>query len=316
VTALAIESNPRSHLGSATNQPITINDAPVFVQGTAAGMSYIRKYAYKSDVAEVQSPNLSYPADHIFASGVVQMDYAQMPQPTLYCVTGGGQIAGLLLDEQYNVAAWYRYKLVSGTFESVAVLPGTGEDIVFATYLQGSIRYFVMFDAVWGTTNAPLDSWANVASAGATETMARFSSLTVAAYDYDNGDAWTAVVPAGGAVSIPFSSQGHHIHIGLPITCTMQTQRVTTANQEGTQQMQKKRIGKVYARVLASYPFKLGYVSTAALLETTVFPSASPYTGDIPCVFNGTWTSDAWVIAIQDTPYKTTLLGLVPEVEA
>lgn len=136
ITALDIQAKIRSRIGSAQIQAFMFGDAPVFVQGNGAS-AFLREYAYLSQSAQLSSPDLTYAAEQMMDTGVVQMDFCQLPQPTLFLVTVEGEIAALLYNKQYGVVAWYHIRLdqdLAGTInkiESVCVIPGTIDDDIY-----------------------------------------------------------------------------------------------------------------------------------------------------------------------------------------
>ena len=318
VTALDPKVTTWTRFGVEAVQGLLVHDTIVFLQGYA---TQLREYKYSSESEAYQSADLTFHADHILADGtaVVDMDYALVPEPTIFCVRSDGQMAALLHNPTVGTSAWHRYvAALSATYESVAVVTGTTADAIYVTVNHGT-GYVCLekFDKVFDSTAIPLDSWVNVASiAGATQSgLERFNGKTVTIYNVTDSTIHTATVTAGSLTYPTGDGVGDHVVIGGCFTCTMKTERVTTQGPYGTAQMQSRRIGRVYVRVLSSYAFKLGYVNTSSLLETVVLPSTAPYTGDIACQFNGDWGTDAWVMAIQDQPYHTTILGMVPEVE-
>ncbi len=310
VNALNIGADRRSGFGSAFLQALMFEDAPVFAQGTLS-KAYLREYAYLSQSAELQSPDLTFAADHMLENGVTQMFVAKMPQPTLFAVTNG-ELACLLYNKQYGVVAWYHITTDGGTIESGCVVPGATDDEVYLSVNRAGGRVVEKFDLLWATTDVPLDSYVDVASiAGATQSgLDRFDGETVTIYNVTDDTVHTAAV-AGGSLTYPAGDgTGDHVVIGMAFTCKGQTMRLSTTI---------ARAGGVTARVLDSMPFKVGY-EEATNLETAQRADglawSAAYTGDVQIPIQGTWDRAAWVWFIQDQPYRTTILMLIPEVDA
>jgi len=319
VTALSIQVKKRSGLGSAFLQATIFQDAPVFVQGTLS-KAFLREYAYLAQSSELQSPDLTFAADHMLENGITQIAIAKTPQPTLFAVTNG-ELACLLYNKQYNVLAWYHITTDGGTVESLCVVPGSTDDEVCISVDRANGRVVEKFDKLWGTTDIPLDSYVEIASiAGATQSgLARFNGETVTIYNSTDSTIHTAAV-AGGSLTYP-AGDGvtDHVFIGMAFTCKGQTMRLNTSISTGTGQGKLKRMIAVTARVLKSLPFKAGYAESANL-ETAQKADGSAWTaahtGDVHIPFQGTWDRDAWVWFVQDQPYRTTILTLIPEVDA
>lgn len=319
VNALNIQVKKRSALGSAFLQAIMFQDAPVFAQGTLS-KALLREYAYLAQSSELQSLDLTFAADHMLENGITQIAIAKMPQPTLFAVTNG-ELAALLYNKQYNVMAWYHITTSGGTIESICVVPGTTDDEIIISVNRASGRVVEKYDLLWGTSDIPLDSYVDIASiAGATQTgLDRFDGETVTIYNITDSTIHTAAVASGSLTYPTGDGVGDHVVIGMAFTSKGQTMRLNTMVRTGTGQGQLKRMTAVIARVLASMPFKVGYAE-AVNLETSQKPDGSAwtaaYTGDVHIPFQGTWDRDAWVWFIQDQPYRTTILTLIPEVDA
>lgn len=320
VNALDIHGKIRSRIGSAFIQGTVFQDSPVFAQGTLS-KALIREYAYLAQSSALQSPDLTFGADHMLENGIEQIAIASMPQPTMYCITNG-ELACLLYNKQYNVLAWYHIETEGDTIESVAVVPGTTDNEVYVSVSRASGRTVEKFDLLWDTSDIPLDSYVDIASiAGATQGgLARFNGQTVTIFNITDSTVHTAAV-AGGSLTYPAGDGvGDHVVIGMLVTCAGQTMRLNNMTQTGSGQGQLKRMIAVTARVLSSMPFKAGYSNTAASLETatkrdeTAWTAA--YTGDVYIPFQGEWDRDGWVWFVQDAPYRTTILCLMPEIDS
>ena len=311
VTALDIQPKRRSGFGSAFLQAKMFQDAPVFAQGTLA-KALLREYAYLAQSAELSSPDLTFGADHMLENGITQFAIAKMPQPTLFAVTNG-ELAALLYNKQYGVMGWYHITTDGGTIESVCVVPGTTDDDVYISVDRAGGRVFEKFDLLWGTSAIPLDSYVDVASiAGATQSgLDRFDGETVTIYNITDSTIHTAAVASGSLTYPAGDGVTDHVVIGMAFTCRGQTMRLSKG--------QIKNTVAVTARVLESMPFKASYAE-AVNLETAKRADGiawtAAYTGDVYIPIQGTWDRDAWVWFIQDQPYRTTILTLIPEVSA
>lgn len=319
ITALNVQVKKRSGLGSAFIQAAMFQDAPVFAQGTTS-KALLREYAYLAQSSELQSQDLTFGADHMLEDGIAQIAVAKMPQPTLFAVTDG-ELAALVYNKAYGVLAWYHITTDGGDIESVAVVPGTTDDEIYISVNRAGGRVVEKFDLLWVTTDIPLDSYVTIASiAGATQSgLDRFDGETVTIYNITDSTVHTAAVASGVLTYPTGDGVGDNVVIGMAFTCTGQTMRLNTGVQTGTGQGQIKRMTAVIARVLASLPFKVGYeestnLQTAKRMDDVAWTAA--YTGDVHIPLEGTWDRDAWVWFIQDGPYRTTILTLIPEVNA
>lgn len=312
VNALDIEALHRSGLGSARLQPIIFNDAPIMAVGNNS-KARLYEYAYLAESAALQSTDLSYHADQMLENGITQLDSRTMPQPEIFCVTNG-EIAVLVHDKPNGARAWYHFDTDGGTIESVAVVPGTTDYDVYLSVNRANGRVIEMLDPMWDLTKVPLDSYVEVASiAGATETgLERFNGQTVTIWNVTDSEVHTAAV-SGGSLTYPTGCDvGDNVFIGKAITCELQTMRLNRP------QMKRDNVVGVTARVLNSMPFKAGFKNDASWLETARRSDEvtwnSAYSGDVYIPFQGEWSKDSWVWIVQDQPYRSCVLALVPEV--
>jgi len=338
VSAVDIQAKIRSRIGSAQIQATFFGDAPVFVQGSPAS-AYLREYAYLSQSTELSSPDLTYAAEQMLDTGVVQMDFCQLPQPTIFCVTVEGEIAALLYNKQYGVAAWYHIRTdqnVTGTInkiESVCVIPGAVDDDIYVVVnrVAGNLgRCVERFDRLWDDTSAGalmpyricLDSWTDVALTGATTAgLDRFASIPVIVANITDGTLHVGTPSGAGvltyAACAPAVPLNKHVVIGLYRTCKLQTMRINTRSAfAASGQGVLKRINSITARVLASRQFSAGSDLTHLETSQIVSPDTWPYTGDIVVPFVGNWDRNAYLWLHNVAPWTSTILSLIPEVDS
>jgi hypothetical protein len=304
----------RSSYGMDSAVPgLLVNENMIFAQSYA---TKLREYAYSSETSKYQAADLTFPADHILSGGIIDIDFALTPEPMVYCVRADGQLSILLYNRLLDSKAWHRYTSgCGGLYESVAVIGGTVSDVVYAIVNRGTgYRCVEQFDRIFDLTSIPLDSWVDVPASGATVTgLERFNTKTVTVYNITDSTVRTGTVTTG-TLTLNALDVGDHIVVGAGFTCILQTMRVHSPSQTGESLARLKRVTQVRVGVYLTYAFQMGYVNTAALLETLVLPS-TPYTGMLLCPFNGTWDRDSWVMAIQSSPYHCTILAMIPEVE-
>ena len=325
ITAIDIMVKRRSGFGSAFVQPLMFGEAPVFVQGTLT-KAMLREYSYLAESSRLQSPDLTFYADQMLANGCTQMAFASKPQPMMFCVTNG-ELAVALYDKTHRVLAWYHLVMANGTVESICVVPGSGDDEIYVGIKRaGNIRCFEKLNYLWdmptSTTDVPLDSCtAPITIAGATESgLARFASQDVVVYNVTDVSIDTVTVSAGGVLTYPAAcGVGDLVIIGMPISCKGQTMGLNTRTATGVGQTAVKRIVGVSARVLTSRAFQVGYDETSNL-ETIHRQDGvawtSEFTGDVASSVQGSWNRDGSLWFIQEDPYRSVIMALVPELDS
>lgn len=110
--------------GSLPVQAKTIADALVFIQRSGRK---VREFAWSFERDGYNSVDLSMLAEHVGDSLFLQMAIQRNPDPIVWVVTANGELLSLTYERSQKVAAWSRHT-TDGDFESVAVIPGSGED--------------------------------------------------------------------------------------------------------------------------------------------------------------------------------------------
>lgn len=314
MTALTPEKlQPSSHFGGAQIQGNLAGGAMLFWQNLGTRLLEYPTAGATDETVE----DLSYHAEHLFsptAGTVVESAYAGIPWPIVYAVRSDGVLCAIAYSKKLGMRAWHRLESGGGgLYKSIGVMDGSSRSDVWAIVLRGTYYCVERFDGIEDATAIPLDSWVDVPTAGATVSgLERLNSTTATIWNVTESAVYTAAVSAG-SLTTPAACVGDHLVVGAGYTCTMKTMRLVTDGPWGTGQMRIRKIARVLARVLDCYPFKFGRVTTATELET--IPITGPYTGDVECPFRGDWSVDTWVMAIQDQPYHSTILALVPEVD-
>lgn len=125
-----------SQTGSAHIQAVAVQDAVIFIQRSGR-KAWEFAFAFESD--GFKANDLTLLAEHITDGAIVGISHQKNPESILWAVTETGTLLGLAYDRAQNVAGWFRY-VTDGAYESVAVVPGIGEE-----------------DEIWVTTRRTID---------------------------------------------------------------------------------------------------------------------------------------------------------------
>lgn len=143
ITPTNVRVRPESNHGTAQVRPVQVNRETLFVQ--RAGRK-VRAFGYRYDFDGFSSPDIVALAEHITASGVVAMAYAQEPDLILWAVRADGVLLSCTVDrdQQPSVLAWAQHT-TDGFVEGVAAIPIGDRDqvwmIVRRTIGEASVRY-------------------------------------------------------------------------------------------------------------------------------------------------------------------------------
>jgi hypothetical protein len=132
-------------VGTHDIMPVRVGSSLVYAQRIG---KTIRELKHSSEESVMVSPNLSIICDEITGTGIVDMAYQQEPYSIVWMVTADGYLVGFTSDAHNKIGAWH-YHTTVGTFESVACIPGTTEDVLYAVVKRGTTRnieYMKPFD--------------------------------------------------------------------------------------------------------------------------------------------------------------------------
>jgi hypothetical protein len=305
ITGTSPSATLQSRNGSVRLQPLMVGGQCYF----ASSPKSILAYAFSSDSEAWGSQDISFNSE-LLAPGVVDMDFAQHPSQTLYCVLADGTVAVMEINPALQSSGWWLFSSPGGLVESLAVLPGTdGDDDVYFSILRGSVRSIEKLDRLW--TAKHLDNAVTVtATAGAASGLAHLNGRNV--YAVNGSTVLGTAVVSGGAITLAGLVAGTSYRIGILQSATMRLLRVLNTAADGQiGMMEDKRVARVLARVYKTLALKVGRTDAA------VYPLAitTELTGDIASPFNGDWDTDGWVYIIQDQPLPATLLAIMVEVQ-
>ncbi len=129
LTPTNVTAKIQSTYGSEDIQAQLVGDSILFVQ---RGGRRIREMHYDFEKDSMIAEDLTVFANHITESTIVDMAYQRTPDPMLWCVRSDGEMAVMSYEKSQDVWSWCRSITADNTsdsdFESVAIIPGTGEE--------------------------------------------------------------------------------------------------------------------------------------------------------------------------------------------
>ena len=306
-TSITFTCKQQTVISSAPIQPFMLNEAVIFI---GSDEKAAHEYLYSQDTEAYMSPTLTALSDHILAAGVIEADYQNTPHPVAWFTLDDGTVAGCSYNKQYQLVAFFKITHASGTIESLAVVPGSGADVLYAIVNHEGHRTMERMSPLFGS-EGHLDTWvAKTKTAGqATGVPAANEGAVTVVHD---GVAYPITVTSGTAtlpVEIP---DGDQVLIGQQYTGKIRTMPSNAQARIGSAHMRSKTIPKLTAKLLASYPFKVGY--DGGTMERARF--TGPVSGDYPIPVMGSWDTEGSISIVQDQPFDLTVLAIAIEVDA
>lgn len=245
--------------GSEYIQALAVQDAVIFIQRSGR-KAWEFAFAFESD--GFKANDLTLLAEHITDSPIVGIAHQKRPDSILWAVTASGELLGLAYDRSQNVAGWFRY-VTDGSFESVAVTPGSGEEdqvwVTVARNINGSAtRYVERFqpdrlrmlkdgdtehlccaDAALIYDGSPVSSVSG---------LSHLEGETVAVVA--DGVPLTARAVSGGSVALDVAASV--VVVGLPFTATLEPTFLETGDPASLSKVAWKRIHRAQLEVWKS----------------------------------------------------------------
>ena len=317
-----------SGYGSRAIPPIKNGEGLLFVQ--RAGLK-AREVSYDTLSFKYKSTDATVLAEHITASGLVQMTFTQEPNPVVWAIRADGMLLGFTWNSEQEVRGWHRHPIGGDGFvESVAVMPAAEGDrselwmVVRRTVNGSTKRYVEYMERPWRlgddqATSFYMDAGLTYDGAAA-DVIAGLDHLEGMVVDVlaDGAPHPQRTVTAG---SITLLRDASVVNIGLPCPCKYRSMRLEAGARDGTSQGKTKRIHKAVLRFLNTGGGRYG--SDEANLDALQLRTASDAMGAPVPLFSGDkvvpwpegYNTDAYMLFVNDQPTPVTLLGLMPQIQ-
>lgn len=306
-----IQKVNESNNGVGPVRPVVIEDEVLFVQG--AGRK-IRAMGYTAAKDGFNSPDRTVYADHVTASGIVDMAYQAEPSPLLYAVRADGVMAVCAYSMDQEVVGWSRY-LTAGAYRSVSVLPAPTTDAVWTLMrrtVNGTAQHFIeVFDEALSTdaavllaANAPKAQWHG------------FSHLngTLVSVKADGVNQGSFIVAGDGSITI--ARNAATLEAGLAFVPEIEMLPPEVGGSTGTGQGSNLTMHEVVVRVLDTDTLEINGEQTdfrrfgASLLDRP----PPGYDGDYRSVTLADEVYKAKLVIRQPHPYRAHILAVVRKV--
>lgn len=327
-----IRQKRETNYGAGSVQPVRVGTTALY---SGYYLKDVREIAYSFDFNGYISNDLSILSEHIPASGVKQLAYAQNPDSVVWIVTEDNALSGMTYERDQEVIAFHEHVFggalggISPEVISIATIPGTGGDelwLAIRRTIAGNTELYIermsvglddsgtKFDATY------LDSYLTYSGA---------STTTITGLSHLNGE---SVYVWNGAKQGPYTVSAGSITIGTAVTdaivglayeSVLETLSPEAAARGGTAQTRLGRISEVFVRLDRSIG---GTVGPADGTQETIDYSASTdtesdygslgnlYTGDVRVPISMAWERQKRLKLVHSDPSPFHVLGLITEI--
>jgi len=330
ITPANINIKKETTAGSQLILPNRIGSAIVYVQRDGKIM---KELAYSFEDDAYRANDLTILSEHITKSGIIDMDFQEIPDNVLWCLRSDGTIATMTRLAPQEVLAWSKQE-TQGSFLSVAVIPNGEEDQVWvatqrstiysATTTNGYIKFVEYFKPF---TLPDLQRDCFFVDCGISRTYSATAASVLTGLGHLNsrnvsilgdGAVYPDAMVTGGSITI--SKSCHVIHVGLSYTSTIKTVRLEAGSVTNTTQGLIKRVYKSIIRLWRSLGCQIGNESTreTVLFRDPTMPMGEPptlFTGDKEVSFPVGWNKSAQVLITQSQPLPLNVLAVISKTE-
>jgi len=330
LTPLNVVAKQQTAFGCYSLMPESVASSTLFLQ--RAGKK-VREFTYQWESNGYVAPDLTILAEHVMKSGIAGMAYQQEPASILWAFLTDGSLVAMTYLREQDIVGWHRHPMGTAEVESLATIPGTGYDELWAVIKRTvngvTVRYVEMLEDVFDDsaadyiTNKGLNAFFvdsgityNGASTSTITGLSHLEGETVAILA--DGNIQTSKVVASGQITL--SAAATVVHAGLAYTGILQPMRLEAAMRDGTAQGRLKKIHEVNVRVYRSATFKVGRDESnldVLVDRDRVITLGAPYdlfTGDLPIGYDDRWEKNARIMIVQDKPMPLTVVAIIPEV--
>ncbi|MGJ4858921.1 hypothetical protein ACN6KF_004930 [Labrys sp. La1] len=305
-------------------KPTKVGNSTVFVSSFGKAL---REFVQGDSGAGYATPDISVLSDHLFASGVVEVGYAQEPDSVVWLPNGKGELIGLTYEKDQSMAGMHRHVMGGDGFvESCATMPGQGRNEVWLIVRRmiGGVgkRYVERMAAPFeAATAAPDKAWYldcalqyDGASATGVTGLGHLEGQRVAILA--DGAREADQIVSGGTVSLASGQPAKTITVGLPYISRARLMPSPASAGDGSGLGRRKKI--VFAKIdfLATGSLRVGRDETTAEEITLRHTSddlgaAAPLaTGFYDARPQTSWGDEGELVLVADGPLPATIRSI------
>lgn len=317
--------------GFEAERPVKVGGSAIFVSSFGKAL---REFTPSDSGVGYVVPDISIKSDHLFASKVKEMAYAQEPDSVIWAPNGNGQLIGSTFEKEQDMASYHRHILGSDAFvESVCVIPGPDTDrselwMIVRRVINGATKRYVerlgpSFD---GETDDPADAWyldCAVRYEGVPTTtvsgLGHLEGKTVSIFA--GGAREKDQVVVSGAVSLVSGRPASKILVGLAFQSVARTLPSTLSVGDGSGLGRRKKVVNAMVDVMHTGSLRVG--RDVASAEEIVLRNTQNNLGEAVPLVSGfltarpatSWTDKGEVTMVADGPFPATIRSLTLALE-
>ena len=308
ITPGDISVDQQSAYGATGIQPVHVGDQVFYISPDATKVRAMQ-YEWTSD--NWLSNDITFFSNHITASGIRFVAWAQNPDNLFMCVLNDGTIAMVTYERGEDVYGWHRHD-VGGKVLDIVAGSRVGVDgmVIVVQRVDGKIN----IEGFSRTNTAYMDSWVRDSSDTPLTTLAGLDHLegqTLAVVG--DGAVQPDQVVSGGAITL--ATPANEVYAGVPYTSTLKTLPLDKGSRTGSAQPYQKRYSKIIVTIADSAHPIINGTRQAERHPSTPMDTAEPQITERSEVYNLGWDKEAIVTIEQDLPVPCKVLSIAGELD-
>lgn len=330
-SATNVRQRRHTTVGSSALQPARIGSVALYADQFAKSL---RELFFSFENNAFTAPELTILSDHLLASGIVDLAFAESPDSILWIALASGDLVSLTFERDQRIVGMARHLLaggaadVQGSVESIATIPGPLASevwLVVRRTIGGIVRRYVErlstpFEGMTIEDATFLDGFLQAKGmpgsyvAGLNhlegETVAVFADGTVQADQ----------TVSGGRVTLSGGQMASTITVGLRYESKIKQLRPPLTAQNGSHLGRLKSVPEVFVDVHETLGLKVG--ADGAEAELLGRAAGEPMdqqiplrTGSFKMHFPGGWRSSAEVSILSEQPLPATIRAITRGLE-
>lgn len=215
----------------------------------------------QTEEGKYESPDLTALAEHITLHGIISVARQKNPDSIVWCTLGDGSLISMTYEREQDVVAWSKHPIGGNGFcQSVAVLPGATEDIVYLSVkrtINGAEKVYLekmaprvfekIEDAVFLDSSitventTPFNEITGLEHLEGEKVSVLASGVMLTEGDppveteLGDGVVYTGLTVDSGAITLPTGITATKATVGLPFTAKLRPMRIVIGDSMGSE---------------------------------------------------------------------------------
>lgn len=316
----------QSEYGGSQIQPIKVNSSLIFIDYVARK---IREMTYEGSNEKYVSPDLTALAEHITLHGITTVARQKNPDSIIWCSLGDGSLISMTYEREQDVVAWAKHP-IDGLVQSVAVLPGATEDVVYVSVqreINGETKVYLekLAPRVFETKQQAFFVDCGV-------TVSVYASDQIFGLDHLAGERVACVaggeviydgteeeseVSVAGILNLPEEITESVVHVGLPYTSVLQPMRIVIGDSMGSTMRVSELVVSLFSTGAVKYGLDLDNLYEVDLSDnrwTNTSKIDGLFTGEVVLAMEGGFDPLTPIYIVSDSPLPMSVRCITPRI--